>query len=103
MVLDSTLDFNKRRNRPLKYDRELMADVVKSMPIINKIKEDRESRFYRNRMKDVKQLENVRARTDIIQNIDLIAPAASKQRLQTNVVEKAKAKLEAKKSVAMET
>jgi len=96
MVVDSTFDFAKRRNRPVKYDREMMMETLEAMKKVEKIKQQREERFYRRRMRDAKQKERVRARKEIVQNIDLVAPAASKQRQTTNVLEKAKAKLEQK-------
>eukprot|EP00516_Mucochytrium_quahogii_P006908 CAMPEP_0203744812 /NCGR_PEP_ID=MMETSP0098-20131031/764_1 /ASSEMBLY_ACC=CAM_ASM_000208 /TAXON_ID=96639 /ORGANISM=" , Strain NY0313808BC1" /LENGTH=104 /DNA_ID=CAMNT_0050632435 /DNA_START=391 /DNA_END=705 /DNA_ORIENTATION=- len=103
MAVDSTFDFEKRRNRPVKYDRDVMGQTLDAMKRVQEIKSAREQRYFQRRMRDVKQMENVRARKEIIQNIDLVAPAASKQRQTTNVVEKAKAKLEEKKSKAMDT
>ncbi len=100
MAVDSTFDFEKRRNRPVKYDRDLMAQTVTAMQRISEIRQAREDRFYQLRRKNVKQLEKVRARREIVQGIDLVAPAASKQRQTTNVLEKAQAKL---RSHAMET
>lgn len=102
MTVDPTFDFEMRRNRPVKYDRDLMQQTLRAMKRVEEIKSARQERFYKNRMKDVKQMEKVRARKEIVQNIDLVAPAASKQRQKTNVVEKAKAKLEAAKVVNME-
>lgn len=97
MVIDSTFDFEKRRNRPVKYDRQLMAQTIRAMKRVEEIKSAREQRFYKNRMKDVKLLEKTRARKEIVQSIDLVAPAKSKQRLKTNIVEKTKEKLESMK------
>eukprot|EP00511_Aplanochytrium_stocchinoi_P007389 CAMPEP_0204830292 /NCGR_PEP_ID=MMETSP1346-20131115/8449_1 /ASSEMBLY_ACC=CAM_ASM_000771 /TAXON_ID=215587 /ORGANISM="Aplanochytrium stocchinoi, Strain GSBS06" /LENGTH=119 /DNA_ID=CAMNT_0051960461 /DNA_START=266 /DNA_END=625 /DNA_ORIENTATION=+ len=102
MAVDPTFDFEKRRNRPVKYDRELMQQTLRAMKRVEEIKSARQQRFYKNRMKDVKQIEKVRARKEIVQSIDLVAPAASKQRQKTNVVEKAKAKLEQAKSANLE-
>lgn len=94
MTVDSTLDFEKRRNRPVKYDRDLMMNTLEAMRKVQKIKEARETRFYARRMKDVKQLEKIRARKDILQGVDLVAPAASKQRQTLNVVAKVEEKLQ---------
>mmetsp|Transcript_5763 Transcript_5763/g.11827 ORF Transcript_5763/g.11827 Transcript_5763/m.11827 type:complete len:168 (+) Transcript_5763:50-553(+) len=102
MAVDSTFDFEKRRNRPVKYDRDLMMQTLEAMKKVEKIRTAREERFYRRRMRDVKQLEKTRARKEIVQNIDLVAPAASKQRQTTNVVEKAQSKLDKAKSAAMD-
>ncbi|RKO99646.1 hypothetical protein CXG81DRAFT_14237 [Caulochytrium protostelioides] len=50
MTIDSTLEFEKRRNIPVRYDRDLMATTLKAMKRIKEIKARRESVFYRQRM-----------------------------------------------------
>ena len=88
--MDATFDFEKRRNRPIKYDRDLVGSTVRAMKKVQEVQATRQARFYKNRMKPAKDLAKLRARKEIVQNIDLIAPAASKQRQKTNVVETAK-------------
>ena len=92
MTVDSTYDFEKRRNKPVRYDRQLMGQTVRAMQKVQNIKAKRQERFYKNRMSGRKELQKLQARSEIRQNIDLIAPAASKQRAQVNVsvLEKAK-------------
>jgi hypothetical protein len=46
---DSTFEFEKRRNVPVRYDRELVATTVKAMKRISEIKAKRERVFYKNR------------------------------------------------------
>lgn len=82
MTVDSTFDFEKRRNRPQKYDREVMAHTLRAMKTVQRIQKAREDRFYKNRMKRNAAREKARVALDIEQNIDLVAPAASKQRKQ---------------------
>ena len=55
MKVDSTFDFEKRRNRVVKYDRDLMATTLKAMKRVEEIKETREKRYYERRMR-VKKL-----------------------------------------------
>ena len=43
---DSTFDFEKRRNRPEKYDREVMANTH-AMKTVQRIQKAREDRFYK--------------------------------------------------------
>lgn len=93
MSVDATFDFEKRRNRPVKYDRALVGSTVRAMKKVQQVQKTRQARFYNNRMKPAKDLEKLRARKEIVQGIDLIAPAASKQRQKTNVVETAKDKI----------
>ena len=48
-VQDSTIDFEKRRNVPVRYDRDLMQTTVKAMKRIAEIKKKREHAFWKNR------------------------------------------------------
>merc|ERR1712166_885886 len=50
MTVDSTFDFERLRNRPVKYDRELMKKTVRAMERVQAIKEKREERFWNKRM-----------------------------------------------------
>ncbi len=94
LAVDSTFDFEKLRNRPVKYDRDLVGNTIKAIERVQEIKETRQARFLKNRFKDVKAMEKVRSRKEIVESIDLIAPVKSKQRLKAqNVVEVAKEKL----------
>ena len=46
---DSTIEFEKRRNVPVRYDRELVQTTVKAMKRIAEIKSRREHAFWKNR------------------------------------------------------
>ena len=46
---DSTIEFEKRRNVPVRYDRELVASTVKAMKRVAEIKQRREHAFWKNR------------------------------------------------------
>lgn len=50
MTVDSTLEFEKRRNVPVRYDRELVKKTVEAMERIAQIKARREAAFYKARM-----------------------------------------------------
>ena len=50
MTVDSTLEFEKRRNVPVRYDRELVTATLNAMQRIQEIKARRERAFYRARM-----------------------------------------------------
>ncbi|RDX56758.1 hypothetical protein OH76DRAFT_1395888 [Lentinus brumalis] len=50
MTIDSTIEFEKRRNVPVRYDRELVQTTVKAMKRIAEIKQRREHAFWKNRM-----------------------------------------------------
>lgn len=46
---DSTIDFEKRRNVPVRYDRELVTTTVKAMKRVGEIKQRREHAFWKHR------------------------------------------------------
>lgn len=50
MTVDSTIDFEKRRNIPVRYDRELIQTTIKAMKRVGEIKKRREHAFWKNRM-----------------------------------------------------
>ncbi|KAN0123760.1 ribosome biogenesis protein RLP24 [Russula decolorans] len=50
MIIDSTIDFEKRRNVPVRYDRELMQTTIHAMKRVAEVKKRREHAFWKNRM-----------------------------------------------------
>ncbi|KAG0707675.1 ribosomal protein L24e-domain-containing protein [Suillus ampliporus] len=50
MTIDSTIDFEKRRNTPVRYDRELIHTTINAMKRIGEIKQRREHAFWKQRM-----------------------------------------------------
>lgn len=55
MLKDSVFDFEKKRNEPVKYNRELYVSTIKAIKRISKIKEGREQIFKENRLKLAKR------------------------------------------------
>ena len=61
LVVDRTFEFEKRRNCPVRYDRELMFTTLKAMDRVREIRARRARVFYKQRMstrKDVERTEN---------------------------------------------
>ena len=50
MVIDSTLEFEKRRNIPVRYDRELMGTTLKAMKRVSEIRIKRERVLAKKRL-----------------------------------------------------
>jgi large subunit ribosomal protein L24e len=72
MVVDSTLEFEKRRHVPVRYDRELMATTLQAMKRIHEIKRRRERQFTKNKWSGRKEQEMQENVKEIQQNIELI-------------------------------
>jgi len=49
MVVDSTFEFEKKRDEPLVYNRDRVIKTIQAMKKIAKIKERREKDFWINR------------------------------------------------------
>ncbi|RKO87586.1 ribosomal protein L24e-domain-containing protein [Blyttiomyces helicus] len=82
MTIDSTLEFEKRRNVPVRYDRELMATTLKAMKRVQEIKARRERVFYKKRMIGKKDRERAQNLKLVQRNIELVEAPAVRQRLQ---------------------
>jgi len=100
MAVDSTFDFERRRNQLMKYDREVVAATIRAMTRIAEIQGRRQERFMKNRMKGRKSAEKLRDMVDITENIELVAPATSKLRQEENFAETLKRAEEGRKKAA---
>ncbi len=98
MAVDSSFEFEKRRNRPVKYDRDLMSKTIVAMQRVQQIKDARESRFHANRMKNAVAEKKQQARVEIEKSIEVLAPAVAKrEEVMRNVIDTAKARIAARK------
>ncbi|KAI8782333.1 probable ribosome biogenesis protein RLP24 [Biomphalaria glabrata] len=84
LTVDPSLEFEKRRNEPVKYNKELWQTTIKAMKRIEEIKVRRQNFFIANRLKKGKELRKAADLREVKDNIHLIkSPAAGlKQRRQ---------------------
>ncbi|KAJ3322933.1 ATPase-activating ribosome biosynthesis protein [Boothiomyces sp. JEL0866] len=88
MTVDSTLEFEKRRNIPVRYDRDLMQTTLKAIKRVQEIKQKREKVHYKNRMAGKKERElqeNIKA---LQKNIELVEGEEIKQKIMEHKFEK---------------
>ncbi|GJE87152.1 ribosomal protein L24e family protein [Phanerochaete sordida] len=93
MTVDSTIEFEKRRNVPVRYDRELMQNTVKAMKRIAEIKQKREHAFWKHRM--AASREKIRAHRKkkldkLSASVKLVEPMAAEPSGQEKIREKIK-------------
>uniref|UniRef100_A0A8C8EXU3 Probable ribosome biogenesis protein RLP24 n=1 Tax=Oncorhynchus tshawytscha TaxID=74940 RepID=A0A8C8EXU3_ONCTS len=90
LTVDNCLEFEKRRNVAVKYQRELWSKTVEAMRKVEGIKRKRQAQFIFNRLKKGKQLEKEEAISEVKKNIHLIkAPHAGKAKvLEEKMVQK---------------
>lgn len=98
MAVDKTFEFEKRRNRPVKYDRHLMGKTIQIMQRVDEIQDVRKERFFATRMLDAKAEKKQQARVEIEKSIELLAPAvAQREQVMRNVVDSARARIASRK------
>jgi large subunit ribosomal protein L24e len=74
---DVTFEMERKRNRPEKYDRELVKKTVKAIERISEIRTRRQERFYEKRMAKVKGQQVAADKQQLEKEIHLVkAPAA---------------------------
>eukprot|EP00339_Tiarina_fusa_P003581 CAMPEP_0117030078 /NCGR_PEP_ID=MMETSP0472-20121206/21720_1 /TAXON_ID=693140 ORGANISM="Tiarina fusus, Strain LIS" /NCGR_SAMPLE_ID=MMETSP0472 /ASSEMBLY_ACC=CAM_ASM_000603 /LENGTH=119 /DNA_ID=CAMNT_0004738011 /DNA_START=204 /DNA_END=563 /DNA_ORIENTATION=+ len=74
MTVDTTLEFEKKRNRPLKYDRELIGSTIKAMKRISEIKHNREARHIERRLRGKKKERTQEAIKELLNFAPVIRP-----------------------------
>jgi large subunit ribosomal protein L24e len=101
MKVDAAFEFEKRRNQPVKYDRDLVGATIGAMRRVSELKAGREARFFATRMAGKKAATKAAHALTIAQSIDLVAPAVTRKRAEMNVA--AAAKVKARNADRMET
>jgi large subunit ribosomal protein L24e len=72
MTIDSTFEFEKRRNVPVRYDRELMQKTVQAMKRIEEIRRKREKAFYVQRIEKGRVVERAGMVKEVAKSADLL-------------------------------
>lgn len=77
MTQDATFEFERKRNRPERYDRNVTENTLKAIKKIDKVRVDREARHHTERMKGKKSQLRREAAKELEGSIHLVkAPAA---------------------------
>eukprot|EP01106_Pelomyxa_sp_JSP_P016930 TRINITY_DN657_c0_g1_i3.p1 TRINITY_DN657_c0_g1~~TRINITY_DN657_c0_g1_i3.p1 ORF type:complete len:202 (+),score=77.82 TRINITY_DN657_c0_g1_i3:84-689(+) len=74
MAMDLTLEFEKRRNKPVKYDRLLMMKTLAAMRRVAEIKERREKAFWDRRMLEAQKAQKPFLERQLVRDLHLLAP-----------------------------
>jgi large subunit ribosomal protein L24e len=77
MTVDSTFEFEKRRNRPTRYNRETMTKTLQAMKRVSEVKAKRDDMFFRMRMRSHKGEQREQIRNTIKKGIETLVPAAA--------------------------
>lgn len=88
MLKDSVFDFEKKRNEPVKYNRELYVNTIKAMHRIEKIKEGREVAFKSTRLKIAERSKAQQVKNDLLVHETLIPAGPVKEKIKQQLKEK---------------
>mmetsp|Transcript_24268 Transcript_24268/g.21539 ORF Transcript_24268/g.21539 Transcript_24268/m.21539 type:complete len:199 (+) Transcript_24268:24-620(+) len=72
MVNDPVLDFEKRRNEPVRYNRFTMIKTIQAMKRIDEIKIVRQKRFWQKRMEKAKEQQKRTIQLELEKHVHLI-------------------------------
>jgi dsDNA-specific endonuclease/ATPase MutS2 len=62
---DTTFELERQRNRPEKYNREVVAKTLNAIKKITKIRVRRQERFYEQRMRNARKVAKVIAKKEL--------------------------------------
>jgi large subunit ribosomal protein L24e len=79
LTVDPSFEFEKKRNVPQIYDRELWAKTIHAIKRVEEIKGKRQSQHIKNRLKVAKKLAKEVDLKEVQQNINLIKTPKAKQ------------------------
>ncbi|KAH7966956.1 hypothetical protein HPB49_020891 [Dermacentor silvarum] len=88
LTVDPSFEFEKRRNIPIKYNRELWQNTVKAIQRVEEIKSKRQGHYVMNRLMKGKELDKQRDIKEVQRDLCLIrSPAATLKKKEQAIVE----------------
>ena len=78
--MDATFEFEKRRNRPVRYDRTLVSTTLRAMKRVEEIQSAREKRHHTRRMALSNALRVRQDEVELAKGVHLLAPAEKRVR-----------------------
>jgi len=101
MTIDSTIDFEKRRNVPVRYDRELVTTTLKAMKRVGEIKQRREHAFWKHRMAAAREKHRAhrKKKLEAKTSVTLVEPMSIESPETEKVLEKIKVPVKARSAL----
>uniref|UniRef100_T1JFQ5 Probable ribosome biogenesis protein RLP24 n=1 Tax=Strigamia maritima TaxID=126957 RepID=T1JFQ5_STRMM len=88
LAVDSCFEFEKRRNVPIKYSRQLWQETLEAMKKVESIKQRRQVDFHDTRFLKEKQLEKEKDMKEYQKNLSLIkSPAAGLVKVEDKIAQ----------------
>ena len=84
LAVDPTFEFEKKRNIPVKYDRELWAKTIEAMKKVEEIKQKRQKHFFAQRRKLADKIQKQKDIHEVKRDLALLkSPAIGMPRIST--------------------
>ncbi|MCL7052253.1 hypothetical protein MKW94_008183 [Papaver nudicaule] len=74
MTKDSTFEFERKRNRPERYDRNRVQETLKAIKVVGYVRRKRQAAHLEERMKGKKSMEYKKARKELDQITPTLIP-----------------------------
>uniref|UniRef100_T1DG79 Probable ribosome biogenesis protein RLP24 n=1 Tax=Cupiennius salei TaxID=6928 RepID=T1DG79_CUPSA len=87
LIVDPSFEFEKQRNVPVQYNRELWQETIKAMKKVTGIKNRREACFIKQRLKKGKVLAKEQDVKEVQRDISLIKSVAASSQLKLKQTE----------------
>ncbi|CAG9460736.1 unnamed protein product [Pedinophyceae sp. YPF-701] len=87
---DATFELERKRNRPVRYDRDLVGKTIDAMQRVDEIREKRQARYYETRMAKARGIQVKADRKQLEHEIHLVRaaqPEKEQERLREAVEE----------------
>ena len=94
--MDTTLEFERKRNVPVKYSRDLIRKTLSAMKQIQTIKERREKAFWEKRMRARVEVETASGVKTLQRGLNRITDVTKKEAARVQIEEAATRKQEAR-------
>lgn len=93
MVKDTVFEFEKKRNEPMVYNRDLYVTTIAAIQRIGEVKRKREELFWENRYNLIykrmkaSKTKVVQIQKDLEKHVDLVSKPETKQKIKLNIFE----------------
>ncbi len=81
LLYDKTLEFEKRKDEPIRYNRDMYVKTIAAMGKLEEIKETRELNFLKNRMRIAKTKNKNSVKNELMKHVNIIKDPKVKQRI----------------------
>lgn len=96
LAIDSTFDLEKKRNVPVKYNRELWQNTVHAMKRIQDIRSKRQKQFIKQRLRAGRKLVLKDDEKEVEKHLHLIQPRVSQEEVYNAALAKTKQRIKLK-------